>query len=212
MNVLAIGAHHDDIELGAGGTLAKLVKDGHKVYGLVLTNSETHYEIAGIHRSREQALEEAQIVAGIVGFTLLPAPEEFAANVGELEYSSKYMRSIEDIVHQNKIELVFCHWLYDMNDDHRAASRLSIAAARHLNKILMYRSNWYQVDRPFNPLVYCDISETIETKKKALLSYKVEVKNRGEDWIQSFIDANRTFGFTISTNYAEVFEPVRYSI
>lgn len=212
MNILITGAHHDDIELGAGGTLAKLVREGHQVFGLSLTNSETHYDIRNIHRTKEEAFKEAQEAAKIIGVKLLEVPENFLVNNGELVYEVNYMRFLERILDQHKIDLLFCHWQYDMNTDHAAAAKLSIVAGRHLNRILMYRSNWYQPDKAFNGIIYSDISQTIETKKKALLAYKSEVKNRGMDWINSFIDANRSLGFGIGVKYAEVFEPIRYLI
>jgi LmbE family N-acetylglucosaminyl deacetylase len=42
-NVLIIGAHFDDAELGAGGTAAKLVSEGKKVYKLTLTDNATKF-------------------------------------------------------------------------------------------------------------------------------------------------------------------------
>ena len=210
MNILAIGAHHDDIELGAGGTLAKYAKEGHRVYGLTLTNSETHFDIKNIHRTADQALTEAQKAAKIVGLELLETPSELASANGELSYSAKFMRFLETVQHEYKIDTIFSHWQYDMNTDHEAAAKISIVAARHVKRVLMYRSNWYQPDRAFNGIFYSDISDTIEIKRAALMAYQVEVKNRGIDWIESFIHANRAMGFSVGVNYAEVFEPVRY--
>ena len=43
-NILVIGAHYDDAELGAGGTMAKLVSQGKKVYKMTLTDNETHFD------------------------------------------------------------------------------------------------------------------------------------------------------------------------
>jgi hypothetical protein len=99
-----------------------------------------------------------------------------------------------------------------MNTDHSAASEITIVASRHTKNVLMYRSNWYQPDRPFNGLFFCDISETIDLKIECLKKYTEEVRNRGEKWISSFIDMNRTYGFSIGVGYAEVFEPMRYVI
>lgn len=212
MKILVVGAHHDDIELGCAGTLAKLRLEGHKVYGIVLTNSETHYEIKNVHRPTERALKEGAKAAAIVGYTLLKTPDEFAANVGELEYTPAYMRYLESLIHKYNIDTIFTHWQYDMNTDHPAAAKISIIAARHLNRILMYRSNWYQPDRSFNGTFFSDISKTIAIKKRALAAYPGEIKRFGQAWIDSFIDANRTWGYTIGAKYAEVFEPIRYTL
>lgn len=212
MNILAIGAHHDDIELGAGGTLARLVKEGHKVFGIILTNSETHYDIKNIHRTKSTAIKEGKTAAKIIGYKLLETPKKLAANNGELQYNSKFMRFLEDIIDEHNIDWLFTHWQYDMNTDHEASAKLSIVAARHLPRILMYRSNWYQPDRSFNGIMYSDISSTIEVKKLAIEAYAGEIKNRSREWANTFIDTNRSFGFSIGTAYAEVFEPVRFTI
>ena len=42
-NILIIGAHYDDAELGAGGTGAKFAAEGKKVYKITLTDNETNY-------------------------------------------------------------------------------------------------------------------------------------------------------------------------
>ena len=207
---MAFGAHHDDIELGAGGTLAKLAKNKHNhVFGIILTTSETHYEAKNIHRSAKTAIQEGSNAAKIIGYTLLPVPKKLAALNGELTYTAQRMRFIETMLDKYKVEMIFTHWQYDMNTDHVAAAKLSIVAARHLNTILMYRSNWYQPDKGFNGIAYSDISSTIKQKKRALEAYEGEIKNRSQEWINSFIDSNRSFGFSIGASYAEVFEPVR---
>lgn len=212
MNILAVGAHHDDIELGTAGTLAKLARDGHKIWGIILTNSETHYEIKNIHRPQARALKEGNKAAKIVGFKLLETPKELAANNGELTYNAQYMRYLEKLIFDLKIDTLFTHWQYDMNTDHEACAKLSIVAGRHLGRILMYRSNWYQPDRGFNGIIFSDISPTIKIKRRAIEAYAGEVKRYSQSWVESFIDANRAWGYSIGVKYAEVFEPVRWII
>ena len=107
--------------------------------------------------------------------------------------------------------MVITHWQYDMNTDHAAASKISIVAARHVHNILQYRSNWYQPDRSFNGIYYIDISNHINKKIESLEKYSGEIDNRSQEWINSFIDNNRSYGFSIGVEYAEVFEPIRIS-
>jgi LmbE family N-acetylglucosaminyl deacetylase len=211
MNVLVVGAHHDDIELGCGGTVARLTGEGHTVYGIVLTNSETHYDLKNIHRTKKQAIVEAEKAANVIGLELVELDYSQVDN-GTLEYDVDLMRKLEEFIVANKIELIFSHWQYDMNTDHEAAAKITTVAARHVHSILMYRSNWYQPDRAFNGIFYVDISNTIDKKIKSLESYSVEIENRSREWINSFIDHNRSYGFSIGVEYAEVFEPVRYSL
>jgi LmbE family N-acetylglucosaminyl deacetylase len=211
MNVLVVGAHHDDIELGCGGTVARLTAEGHTVYGIVLTNSETHYDLRDIHRTKQQAIVEAEKAAAVIGLKLVALDYPQADN-GTLVYDVGLMRRLEEFIVENDIKLVFSHWQYDMNTDHEAAAKITTVAARHVHSILMYRSNWYQPDRAFNGIFYVDISKTIDKKIRSLECYSVEIQNRSREWIDSFIDHNRSYGFSIGTEYAEVFEPVRYTL
>lgn len=211
MKVLVVGAHHDDIELGCGGTVARLTAEGNTVYGAVLTNSETHYDLKNIHRTKEQAIVEARKAAETIGLELVELDYPQADN-GTLRYDVHLMRTIEDFITEHKIRLVFSHWQYDMNTDHEAAAKITTVAARHVHSILMYRSNWYQPDRAFNGIFYVDISKTIDKKRQSLECYSVEIQNRSREWIDSFIDHNRSYGFSIGVEYAEVFEPVRYTL
>jgi LmbE family N-acetylglucosaminyl deacetylase len=211
MNVLAVGAHHDDIELGCGGTLARLGREGRRTFGLTLTNSETHYDLRGIHRTRAQALTESKRAAEALGVTLVDLPGCGADN-GKLAYDVELMRRIETFIVEQRISLVFSHWTHDLNTDHAAAAQMTIVAARHVPSLLMYRSNWYQVTQPFNGTFFVDISETVDTKRRSLECYQVEITNRSSEWIDSFFDQHRTAGFSIGRKYAEVFEPVRYEL
>jgi N-acetylglucosamine malate deacetylase 1 len=211
MNVLAVGAHHDDIELGCGGTLARLAAQGHATFGITMTNSETHYDIRAIHRSAEDARNEAQKAATVLGLTLVES-KEISRDNGTLTYDVKTMRWIERFIAANSISMVFSHWNLDLNTDHEAAAKTTLVAARHVPCILMYRSNWYQVSAPFNGIFFVDISDVVDRKRRCLECYQTEIKNRGRAWIDSFFDASRTFGFGVDRAYAEVFEPVRYEV
>ena len=209
MNVLAVGAHHDDIELGCGGSIARFVAEGHTAYGIVCTDSETHYEPKGIHRTKEHALAEARRAAACIGMTLCDLDHPKAAN-GTLAYDVQLMRKLEDFIATHSIDCVFTHWRYDMNTDHEAVAKIVTVAARHVPRLLAYRSNWYQPDRAFNGIFYIDISAHVEQKRQSLEAYAGEIRNRSRRWIETFIDRERNCGFSIGVDYAEAFEPIRW--
>ncbi len=211
MNVLAIGAHHDDIELGCGGTLARLAREGHITFGLTLTNSETHYDVRSIHRTTMEASSEAEKAASVIGLRLVEMADTARDN-GKLAYCVELMRRIERFIEDNSISMVFSHWRLDLNTDHEAAAKMTIVAARHVPCVLMYRSNWYQPAQPFNGTFFVDISEVIELKRASLECYESEIRNRKHEWIDSFLDSNRSAGFSIDRQYAEVFEPVKFEL
>jgi N-acetylglucosamine malate deacetylase 1 len=209
MNILAVAAHHDDIELGCGGTLARFAQEGHRIFGVVLTNSETHYTIRNIHRTADNAAAEAFNAAECIGFRYLDL-EVAPKDNGKVQYDVDMMCCLEQIMADYQISMVFSHWINDVNTDHASTSKMTLVAARHIPKVLMYRSNWYQAAQPFNGLFHIDISDVMEKKISALECFTSEIENRGKEWIQSFIDFNRVSGFSIDKSYAEVFEPVRY--
>lgn len=211
MNILAVGAHHDDIELGCGGSIAKLVSEGHKVFGITLTDSETHFDQKEIHRTQAEAVEEATKAAAVIGLQLIDLDCPKAKN-GCLVYDVERMRQLEKFIFDHKISQVFTHWRHDMNTDHEAASKFTTVAARHVPRILAFRSNWYQPDRAFNGNFYVDISGQIEKKKQSLECYSVEIKNRSREWMNTFIDQNRSWGFSIGGAYAELFEVIRWVV
>lgn len=211
MNVLVVGAHHDDIELGCGGTVARWSAEGNKIFGVTLTNSETHFEKKEIHRSMAEAEEEAEKAAAVIGIETADIGVPLADN-GTLVYDVDVMRALESFIFDNNIDVVLSHWRYDMNTDHAAAAKLTTVAARHVPTLLQFRSNWYQPDRAFHGIYYVDISDYVEQKIRSLEQYSVEINNRGRAWINSFIDHNRSWGFSIGAEYAEVFEPIRITI
>lgn len=210
-NILAVGAHHDDIELGCGGTLAKLSLQGHKVSVMILTNSRVDFRQKNIVRTREQAEKEFLQSMKILGLENQKRyGTSLVADNGELVYSRRLMQEIEYTVFDNKIDTLFCHWRGDMNTDHAEAAKLCVTAGRHVPTILQFRSNWYQPDRAFNGIAYSNISgEPFAWKKKALACYKTEIKNRGQNWIDSFVKRDEINGLAIGVQAAETFEPVR---
>ena len=211
MKVLAVGAHHDDVEIGCGGTLARLARAGHQIFAVTLTNSETHYDLRGIHRTRAQALTEARRAAAVLGVELLEL-DGAARDNGTLVYDVTLMRRLEELLVAHDVSLVFSHWRADLNTDHEAAARITTVAARHVPSVVMYRSNWYQPGPPFNAIVSVDISETIDVKRQSLACYATEIANRSPEWIASFIDRDRAAGFAIGKRYAETFEPVKLEL
>jgi LmbE family N-acetylglucosaminyl deacetylase len=216
MNILAVGAHHDDIELGCGGALARLRKEGHQTYGIILTNSVVNSEELGIFRNAETAEEENKHASQKIGITMLRMENPVQGDF--LRYEPHLMKMLEQIISQYNIDTLFIHWLHDMNTDHAAAARISITAGRHLPRIVMYRSNWYQLDRPFNENLFIDITDYVDTKRDALECYAGEIKRRGTEWIDSFQYQNYQCGFKSlhkkinKKSSAESFEILKWTI
>jgi LmbE family N-acetylglucosaminyl deacetylase len=205
MNVLAVGAHYDDIELGCAGTLIKHIQARDKVLMLVLTHSGYVDQYGKIMRTKELAKEEGSKAAGIIGAKVICAGLETKT----LQYSDKLIEIIDRSIVENKIERVYTHWCGDVHADHYAVAKSSIAAARHVKDILMYRSNWYDSQATFKPQLYVDISDVFLKKMQAIKAHKNEVKKFGARWTLFVKNMNRNDGLRVGTRYAETFEVIR---
>jgi LmbE family N-acetylglucosaminyl deacetylase len=207
MNVLAIGAHFDDIELGCGGSLVKHVKNKDKVCMYVVTDSEYEAYDGTILRTKDVALKEGQDAASILGVDNLICE---GLKTKKLQYSVDLIERINKVIDDLKIDLVYTHWVHDVHQDHSAVGRATLNAARHVPRILMYRSNWYATNAHFNSNFFVDTSLYIETKVEAIKAHKTEYKKFGEKWIDFVKHQNRNSGIEMQAEYAEAFEVIRY--
>ncbi len=162
MNVLAIGAHPDDIEFGCGGSLIKYAKAGHSIYLLVLTDGSGGG--SPVRRRREQA-QAAK---------LLHAKEVFwgAYRDTELPLSQELIQKIEMVVKKVDADLVFAHYYDDTHQDHRHLSSCAISASRYSRNVLFYEAPTTQ---NFSPSVFIDIDRYLEKKLASLKSHASQV-------------------------------------
>lgn len=206
MNVLAVGAHFDDVELGCSGALAKHVKNGDNVIIYVATNSEYANSEGRIIRSGEVAKKEGEKAAEIIGAKLICGKCQSLF----LEFNDELNVEILEIIEKEKIDLIYTHWTGDIQHDHINLGKASIHSGRHVPRILMYRSNWYKSDSNFNENFYVDISDTWETKEKAILAHESENGRVGTKWIDYFKRDAQNKGMICGTEYAECFEVVKW--
>lgn len=206
MNVLAIGAHFDDVELGCGGALAKHSKNGDQVYVFVATNSQFSNNQGDVLRKKEVAFEEAKQAQNIIGYHM------FVGNISTfyLEYGEEVHAKLLQIIEKNQIDLIYTHWTGDVHHDHRNLSLATLHTARHVNRILMYQSNWYVSEQEFCKNFYIDITDTWEKKEKAIRAYQTEMQRTGETWIEYFKQEAKGNGLKVGVEYAEAFQMVKW--
>lgn|SRR5512135_117175 len=207
MNVLAIGAHFDDVELGCGGTLARHARAGDDVYVYVATVSGFANHYKQTVRSSEVALTEARAAMKILG-----AKDLLCGNFKTLEVEFVDALNVEilRIVEEKKIGLVLSHWPNDIHHDHQAVGRASIHGCRHVPRQLLYRSNWYHSTADFRGNFYVDITETWNVKKLAIQAHASELERTGSKWISFFENEAENAGQRIGVRYAEVFETLKW--
>ena len=205
-NILIIGAHFDDAELGAGGTAAKLVSYGKKVYKYTLTDNVTNFEKRNISVDYLNSKKQSNLAANALG--IIEIDNENPIPCSTLSYSKQIMQQVESIIFEYDIDTVFIHFDADMNQDHVEASRICLTAARHCPNILEYQSNGYVLDNEFTPTYFVNISDFIEQKKKALSCYGAE-HDRMNRLFETNIERNHIWGYANEVGYAEGFRVIK---
>jgi LmbE family N-acetylglucosaminyl deacetylase len=207
MNVLAVGAHGDDLEIGCGGALAKHVDNGDKVTGVVVCESDYQdYEGEQVREVKEGSREEKNAAAelGIDHINL-------GYKTKSVKFGENLVEDLNRIIDRLDIELVYCHWLYDSHQDHIRTARSTIAASRFVPNILMYEAfyssqGWYE---SFQPQYYVDISDYIHTKISALKKHKTEINKYGPKFVEGVKAQSKARGHSRGLDYAEAFQVVR---
>jgi N-acetylglucosamine malate deacetylase 1 len=205
MNILAVGAHWDDIELGCFLTLKSLKSSGHEIFCVVLCSA--YYEIGPTHQSHseEEASEAGVNAFRRFGATYIDTPKAPNSRLG---YSRETMQTLEHAVSEYRIGAVFTHWHGDVNTDHRATWENSRTAFRRVKNIYMYQSNSYSdyVDRYQPNAFYGFTAEEYEEKKKALALYEKEWNYRESRWEGEIFDREKHWGYLCGYDYAEAFQ------
>lgn len=207
-NILVIGAHFDDAELGCGGTMARLASEGKNVYKLTLTDNVTNFEQMNIHVDMESSLSDSAMACKEMNVQEITDFEMVKCN--SLVYSTEVMQRVESVIFNYNIDTVFIHYDSDMNQDHVAASKICLTAARHCKNIFYYQSNGYILDKFFYPTVFFDISDFYEVKKKALAHYRGD-HNRFDRLFDISLKRTEVWGYANKVDYAEGFVPVKIS-
>src|SRR5271157_554573 len=182
MNILAIGAHFDDIELGCGGALARHVAKGDTVYAFIATDSGFINHENKIIRSNEIAKAEGLEAMQMLGVKLICGN----FHTLEVEFCEELNVQIVKIVEEKKIEKIYTHWIGDIHHDHQALARASLHSCRHVPRMLMYRSNWYPSNLDFKGNFYIDITEYWNKKEQSIRVHKSELERTREEWIDFF--------------------------
>jgi len=155
MNILAIGAHPDDIEIGCGGMLIKAVRNGHSVYLYNITQGEK----AGDPQKRSAELNRTARYIGAKALYIDRFPDT------QLSLTSDLINHIESCVSVCRPDLVITHPMTDTHHDHRVVAEASIEAGRNVSSMLSYEM---PLTKGFDPHIYYDISDTMDAKLELL--------------------------------------------
>jgi N-acetylglucosamine malate deacetylase 1 len=208
MNVLAVGAHYDDVELGCSGTLIKHVKKGDKVTLVVVTDSAYKNPQGDIIRGADIASREGATAAKIVGAELTCLNYETFMVPFDEALTKKLISYIEDL----EIDMIYSHWVHDQHRDHQYAGKATLMAGRHVPRFLMYRSNFYDTEQAFRGNFYSDISDVMDIKVEVIKAHQSELERVRYQWLDFFKKQHENDGQKIGVKYAECFEIIRYLV
>ena len=158
MNILAVGAHPDDIELGCGGTLIKASRQGHNVFMYTLTRGAG----SGDPEQRTKELMQSAMFIGAKRLWI----DNFEDT--KLSLNSDLINHIEFFVNKADPDIVITHAVGDTHHDHRAIAAATLEAARFIPNILAYE---IPVTQDFKPQVYYDISDVIDDKIRLINTF-----------------------------------------
>ena len=199
MNILAIGAHPDDIEFGCGGSLIKYARAGHNVYLLVLTNGE----VGGNPDTRQKEQEAAVKIIG--------AKELFWGGFEDTQLidNLNLILKIEGIVRKVNPDIVFLNNSHDVHQDHRAAAQAGLSATRYIKEVLFYE---VPTTLDFEPDIFINIYDVLEEKARLLKAHGSQTeKTRVENLniVESAQSCANFRGFQGRVKYAEGFKALR---
>ena len=222
LDVLAIGVHPDDVELGCSGTLIKEIKRGKKAGIVDLTQGEL-----GTRGTIETRYQEAADAARIIG---VHARENLKMRDGFFKNDEEHQLQVIQILRKYQPEIVIANILEDRHPDHGRAGQLVYDACflSGLRQIKTKDSDgkeqdkWrpkyllhYIQDRFYEPDFIVDISDVFEQRMESIKAYRTQFHDPGSnepatyisnpEFLESIISRARLLGKRIGVQFAEGF-------
>ena len=226
LDILAFGAHPDDVELGCSGTIAKEISLGKKVGIIDLTRGEL-----GTRGSVEIRNNESDAAAKILGVSIR---ENLDMRDGFFINDESHQMRIIEIIRKYKPEIVLCNAIDDRHIDHAKGSKLvsdacflsglirietsidGIQQTAWRPKLVYHYIQWKNIEPDF----VVDITGFIDKKEASILAYGSQFYNPNSEepetpiatknFLESIHNRSRELGRLIGTEYAEGFTVERY--
>ena len=216
LDILAFGAHSDDVEIGMAGTLAKYKEQGYKTGICDLTYAERSSN--GNVEIRQKEASEAARVLELDARIQLSLPDR------GLFMKEAYILEIVSVIRKYKPRLVFAPYCEDRHPDHGNCARLVEEAvfSSGIKRVEDAKSQgahkpenlyFYQINGLHKPDFLIEISGQIKKKTKALEAYTSQFERdpSGVDtpltngYVEAVISRERAYGKQIGSMYAEGF-------
>jgi LmbE family N-acetylglucosaminyl deacetylase len=225
--ILVVAAHPDDEILGVGGTVARHVAEGDKVYAMILGEGQTS---RGEHREdisnsvvtelHNNTMESAKAV-GYSDIFFADFPDNRFDEVDLLDI----VKVVEKRIKELKPEVIYTHYSGDLNVDHQYTARAVLTATRPIgdysvNEIYAFEtlssSEWnfdYTAQPAFSPNVFIDIAKYYPQKEQAMKCYVSELCQFPHPRSLEGMDTiSKTRGMAAGMERAEAFMLVRKTV
>ena len=183
-SILVVVAHPDDEVLGCGGTIARHVANGDMVSVCYMTNgisARGNIDSSEITQ-RQKAANNAIEILGIKEKFQFDFPDNQMDTVSLLEVT----QAVESVIDKTKAEIIYTHFAYDLNIDHRVVHQAVLTAARpqpssSIKSIFCFEvlssTEWnFSSEQVFRPNYIVDISQHWPKKFEALEAYHAEMR------------------------------------
>lgn len=204
--ILVLAPHTDDGEFGCGGTIAKLIDEGHDVYYAAFSACQQSVLPQFPSDILITEVKEATKILGVKPENLIL----FDYDVRTFGYHRQEI--LDDLIKLRKDidpDLIFIPTLTDVHQDHHTIAVEGMRAFK-FKSIMSYELPWNNFSFSTSSFIHLD-EKYIQTKVNALKAYQSQAHRSysDEDFIRSVA---RTRGVQIGTRYAEAFEMVRWII
>ena len=199
MNVLAIGAHPDDVEYGCGGTLALYGQKGHDVYVFIASDGAR----GGAPDVRAIEQRDAALALGAREVLWGGYPDT------EVPLSRDLIAVLEAAIRRVRPTMIFVNFPDDTHQDHRNLAQATVSATRYVPNFLFYEVPSTQ---NFVPNVYTNVDKVLDLKLAALEAHRSQVtKTNIEDLtiLELAVSCANFRGIQARVKYAEAFQSVR---
>jgi LmbE family N-acetylglucosaminyl deacetylase len=199
VNVLALGAHPDDIEFGCGGMLTKYAEKGHDVFLYVASDGGLGGD--GTTRRREQT--DSALIIGAKDVFWGEYPDT------EVPLDREMIVRLESVIRQVKPRMILVNYPEDTHQDHRNLAQGTLSATRYIPNFLFYEGPTTQ---HFTPNCFTDIEKVLDKKLACLEAHRSQVgKTNIEDLtiLELAVSTANFRGIQARVKYAEAFQSVR---
>ena len=226
LDILAFGAHPDDVELGCAGTILAQKAKGNTAAIADFTQGEL-----GTRGTIESRKKEADAAAAILG---IKERINLSFRDGFFENDEWHQREVIKVIRYFQPDIILCNAIFDRHPDHGRASEL-VKNAAFLSGLPKIKTQWeghtQEAYRPKAVYHYIqayethanfavDITDYFDLKMKSVLAYSSQFYNPESDEPNTFISSEAfleyvkaravAYGVPIGVKYAEGFTAARY--